>query len=58
MFEGAAPELNNEKYKIWRAENKNGRVFKVIGKLAVDMGIPNDGGEIFNDHREYILGHK
>ena len=54
--DGRRPDLNNEKYKIWRAKNKTGRVFKVIGKLAVDMGIPNDGGHIFNDHKEYVLG--
>lgn len=55
-FDEVKPEFNNDKYKSWRANNKTGRVFKVIGKLAVDMGIPNDGGKIFNDHKAYILG--
>ena len=44
------------KYQSWRKKYPNGRVFLVLGKISVDIGLPIDGGPVFRDYKSYVKG--
>lgn len=45
-----------KKLDNWRKTNPNGRVFLVLGKVAVDLAVPRDGGKIFSSYKEFVRG--